>query len=201
MDMTTITIDQDLAWQKLREYAAMPHGRRTIEDDLLREAYRAAANGQRLINVQHAMHAVGLNEHGEPKLAMARADWTGCVFHPHVQIGQNGPGHTPGAGTFTCSRRLDARLRTNCFSVPRDTFNADLLTRTGLFSPVPYIPPELRPRPSVLNRFFVLFEVDCWQVYPVDPFLLRHIAGPFYAIEAEWELSSLEVSLLSALAS
>lgn len=196
MDVTTITIDRELARRKLRDYQALPPDRRTIEDDLLREAYRAAAQGLRLINVEAAMRTVGLNVQGEPRLAMARADWETCVFHPHFRIGV---GHQLGAGAFTCSRRIDARLRTNCFSVPPHTFSAELLSRNTLVSPLPHIPPGIRPRPSALSRFWVLFEVTEWQQYPADPFLLSHIAGPFYVVHAEWDLTDLEVSLLSAL--
>lgn len=199
MNVTTITISQELARQKLREYAAVPSAGRTVEDELLREAYRVAADGLRLINVQHAMHVVGLSVDGAPKLAMARADWPQCVFHPNTVIGALA--WRPGAGVFTNARRIDARLRTNCFSVPPDTFNGELLTRKTLVSSVPHIPPALRPRASMLSRYFILFEAEKWEEYPADPFLLRHIAGPFYAVEAEWELSGLEVSLLSALAS
>lgn len=102
MNVETISIGQTEAQQKLREYATLAPERRTLEDELLRDAYRAAAAGQ---------------------------------------------------------------------------------------------------RPSMLSRYHILFEVERWQRYPVDPFLLRHIAGPFYTVEAEWELSALEASLLSALAS
>lgn len=197
MNVTTITIGQAEAQQKLREYAALSAERRTLEDELLREAYRAAAVGHRLINIQAVFRGTGLNERGEPRLAMARADWGRCVFHPNTQIGS---GWAQGAGLFTARRRIDARLRVNCVSLPAGTFDASL-TRDQLVSPLPHIPPEWRPRPSMLSRYHILFEVEEWRRYPVDPFLLRHIAGPFYGVEAEWELSALEASLLSALAS
>lgn len=198
MNVTTITIDQEEARQKLREYAAQDTAERTPADDLLRAAYRAAADGERLINIHAAFHATGLSERGEPRLAIARADWGVCVFHPHTAIGI---GWLDGAGAFTSHRRIDARLRTNCVSLPAGTFDTQALTHRLLMSPLPHIPPRLRVRPSALRRHHILFEVTQWEEYPVDPFLLRHIGGSFYAIEAEWELSALEASLLSALAS
>lgn len=196
MNVTTIAIDQATARQKLREYAALPREQRTAEDDVLRTAYLAAADGFRLINIHAAFKSVGLNERGHPKLAIGRADWERCVFHPHTQIGK---GYMRGAGAFTRSRRIDPRLRVNCVSLPRDTFDRNALTQEILFSPLPHIPPEMRPRPSMLSRYHILFEVEQWQTYPVDPFLLRYIIGPFYAVEGEWELTALEASLLSAL--
>lgn len=195
MNVTTITIDQEEARRKVRDYAALDA--RTVEDELLIGAYRAAAEGQRLINIQAAFRTTGLNAQGEPRLAMARADWRSCILHPHMQIGT---GWARGAALFTQNRRIDARLRTNCVSLPAQTFDADALTHKMLFSPVPHIPPRIRPKTPALRRYHILFEV-VWQEYPVDPFLLRHIAGSFYAVEAEWELTTLEASLLSSLAS
>lgn len=197
MNISTITIDRAEAEAKLRDYAALAANERTVEDELLREAYRAAARGVRLLNVQAAFQATGLSERGEPKLAVARADWTQCVFHPNLLIGI---GHVRGAGAFTQHRQFHPGLRTNCFSLSAGTFGAQLVSKT-LYSPLPHIPPQIRPRSSALSRYFILFEVERWQEYPIDPFLLRHIAGPFYTVEAEWELTTLEASLLSALAS
>lgn len=202
MNVTTITIDQETARQKLREYYTLLPAQRTPEDNLLSNAYRAAADGFRLINIYAAFKSVGLNERGQPKLAIARADWGRCVFHPHTQIGAGytgAAGYARGAGLFTQSRRINQRLRVNCVGLPPDTFDRSALTQEILFSSLPHIPPELRPRPSALSRYHILFEVEQWQTYPVDPFLLRHIAGPFYAVEGEWELTALEASLLSAL--
>ena len=69
------------------------------------------------------------------------------------------------------------------------------MTRNRLKSAVPHIPPELRPEHK-LENYHILFEAT-WQVYPVDPFLLRRIIGPLFAVVAEWELTALEAELLA----
>lgn len=198
MNVSTIVISQTEAASKLREYDALAASASTPEDDLLREVYRAAAAGTRILNLHAAFREVGLNERGEPRLAVARADWDRCVFHPDFVIQH---GHCDGAGSFTQRRAISPRLRVNCVTLPAKTFDIKRLARPTIWSPVPHIPPRLRPRPSYLARYHVLFEVEKWQQYPIDPFLLRHITGPFYRVEAEWELTALEASLLSALAS
>ena len=63
---------------------------------------------------------------------------------------------------------------------------------------VPHVPPDVRPR-FKLSNYHILFEVKAWEEYNVDPFLLRRIAGHLYVVEAEWELTELEASLLKAL--
>jgi len=62
----------------------------------------------------------------------------------------------------------------------------------------PHIPPALRPKINLKN-FHILFEVQSWEEYPVDPFLLRRIQGNLFLIIAEWELTPLEASLLEAM--
>ena len=48
------------------------------------------------------------------------------------------------------------------------------------------------------DKLQILFEMKEWQVYPVDPFLMRRISGMLFIIEAEWELSPLEAELLDS---
>lgn len=197
MNVTTITIHPDEAAAKLREYDALPDNRRTAGDATLLSAYRAAAEGQRLINVHAAFAQTGLNDVGEPRLAMARADWSICHLHPHHGIGNS---YEPGGALFTATDWIRPQLRVNCVAVPAFTFPRDALRTARRWAPVPHIPPRLRPRTSRLPFFHVLFEVEAWQQYPVDPFLLQHIAGPFYVVVGEWELTALEASLLSSIA-
>jgi hypothetical protein len=56
----------------------------------------------------------------------------------------------------------------------------------------------LRPA-AKLENYFILFEVEAWEAYPRDLFLLRHIVGSIYLIMAEWKLTKLEAELLAAL--
>lgn len=76
---------------------------------------------------------------------------------------------------------------------PIELFNGQSLT-----SPVPHIPPDCRPKFG-LNNYHILFEVKEWKSYPVDPFLLRRISGMLFVVEAEWELTELEASLLESM--
>jgi hypothetical protein len=199
MKVTTIAVSRDDAAAKIQQYRAIPDHLRTDDDRALLRMYRLILKGEaRVLNLHAAFHETGLNDHGQPKLAIARADWRTAVFHPNI----NRPHRSGfGGGMFTETRRLDPRLRANLVNLPPGTFNDQQLTRKTLRSPVPHIPPQHRPRSSYLRNFYILFEVECWEEYPVDPFLLKHIHGALYSVMAEWELTPLEASLLTALTS
>lgn len=197
MKVSTLSITADQARERLAAYRQLNDGQRTLVDEDLIRLYRRIARGDttRVLNVEKAFQQTGLNEQGQPTLAIARADWQTCHFHPRrTRTGGSGVG----AGLFTATRGIDPRLRTNLVQLPAGTFDNATLTRQMLVSPVPHIPPELRP-PTALTNYHILFEVEQWEVYPVDPFLLRHVHGALYVIEAEWELTALEAELLAAL--
>jgi len=63
---------------------------------------------------------------------------------------------------------------------------------------VPHIPPPIRPQIHLRN-FHILFEVEKWNEYPVDPYLLRRIEGHLFVVVAEWELTALEAALLGSM--
>lgn len=199
MNVSTIVVSREEAAAKVQVYRKIPTYDRTEEDEALLRLYRAVLKGARVLNLHAAFRETGLNERGEPKLAIARADWDTCVFHPrHNIVAGMESSHRAGGGCFTEASRIDWRLRSNLVNIPRQTFADTQLTRQTLRTQVPHLPPNLRPKID-LRKFHILFEVEKWEEYPVDPFLLRHIAGALYVVEAEWELTPLEASLLSAL--
>ena len=144
-----------------------------------------------------------MSETGQPKLAIARADWKTVYFHPKKTI-ENGDGwyrynhNVTGAGCFNDSPRFIPNAYARTYSLPRGTFSENLSVR-NIWSRVPHIPPRLRPTIHLRN-FHILFEVEKWEEYPVDPYLLRRIEGYLFVVVAEWELTPLEASLLSSMA-
>lgn len=74
MNVQTIEIGKDEALRKLTDYKALNQSQKTREDERLQSLYKAVSKGARVINVAEAFRATGLNEKGQPKLAIARAD-------------------------------------------------------------------------------------------------------------------------------
>jgi len=203
MNVNTLVITKEQAQAKLDQYRSIVEKRRVVEDDHLQSLYASISKGARVLNLAAAFKQTGLNEKHQPKLAIARADWpdVSCRFEPSSQRGSVG---------FNNSPVWNHRATATNIVLPRDTFSFQYEKHpkhgyrefvggwSRLRSPVPHIPPECRPKFG-LHNYHILFEVEEWQTYPVDPFLLRRISGMLFVVEAEWELTPLEAELLASM--
>ncbi len=202
MNVTTIEISKSEALEKLDDYRFLNKKQKTREDERLRVLYKAVSKGARVVNIAEAFKETGLNELGQPKLAIARADWRVVHFFPKrsIVVRENNfwaQSNLQGAGSFSDTDRFIPNAYSKTYSLPAHTFSEKLVVK-NLRSRVPHIPPRLRPTIHLRN-FHILFEVDSWEEYPIDPFLLRRIEGHLFVVVAEWELTKLEASLLSSM--
>ncbi len=200
MNVTTLTVSADEAQHKLDQYRSVIGKRRLKEDDKLESLCNSISKGARVLNLAAAFKQAGLNERGEPKLAIARADWPNVYFRPRaaIGIGWDSWSTIDGAGGFSPRSQWNRLAVAQNVWLPEGTFDNAVLTRNRLESPVPHIPPALRPRFS-LHNYHILFEVQEWKAYPLDPFLLRRISGMLFVVEAEWDLTPLEAELLASM--
>jgi hypothetical protein len=198
MNVATLQISPILAAQKLEQYKAMPISKRTEEDELLIKTYKQAIKGLRLLDVEKAFLQTGLDDKGRPLLGLARANWSVVYCHPRPWCNKPYPHHLSYSPGFSMIQRGSDCAGYNTLYLRDNLFNMDdtkgSYFQSGVRSQVPYIPPDIRPDKPHL--YTILFEAT-WEEYPVDPFLMRHVYGSLYAIEAEWELTALEQSLLS----
>ncbi len=82
MNVPLIEVTKTESLRKLEEYKSLNQSQKTREDERLEALYRAVSKGARVINVANAFKVSGLNEKGQPKLALARADQKTIWFHP-----------------------------------------------------------------------------------------------------------------------
>lgn len=197
MNVATILVSQEEAEGKLKQYKSVVGRRRLAEDDKLQSLYAAVSKGARVLNLAAAFKQVGLNEKGEPRIAIARADWKSVSFIPRRGLGTEN-WDALGGGGFTDRSQWDRTATARNIALPRGTFDNERLVRGRLQSPVPHVPPEVRPKYG-LHNYHILFEVKQWRAYPVDPYLMRRISGMLFVVEAEWELTELEAALLSSM--
>jgi hypothetical protein len=190
MNVNTIVIPPEMAKAKLDEYRSVVASKRTEEDAVLQSLYKSVVKGARVIDIAEAFKATGLNEYGQPKLAIARADASVVYFADHTWSLRD--------PTFSIDPDFNVRKTRHHVILPPTTFDPSTVTHKRLRSAVPHIPPGVRPA-SKSESYHVLFEVQNWSTYPVDPFLLRRITGYIYVVEAEWELTPLEASLLASI--
>lgn len=209
MDVPLMEMDKDEAKEKKAEYTRAvekgdypdtPEGKAQRElDAAAAKGFTALAAGKRVLNVRAALNHAGTIDggvqHGLPRLAIARADAS------HVEFRQPGPEHSPRAhfrGLFPTHAGYKRRLVE--FEYEGLTWrwgevNARFNGRWSYRAIVPTIPPAVRPKYCHLSTHCILWEAD-WLRAPADPCLLRHIAGDLFTVEAEWDLTEVERSLL-----
>lgn len=197
MDVATISMPADQAREKLAEYQAGLAGRQpTDEDRGVMIGYAALAKGRTLLNLNETFRKCPLDDKGRPKLAVARAHWR----HAHLQKrsirSADGSGWVDRWCFAQLSRHLWGRGQAGRLFVPLPA-DGTRATSHDWRALVPIIPPNLRPAPSSLRTYHILWEAEWEQVPPVDPMLLRHLHGTLYAVFAVWDLTELERAVLS----
>lgn len=198
MNLTTISISPDEAEQQLREYTTLPFEQRTIEDESIAMALRAAKRGHSIIVMSEVIRSGGFfDDDKRPRLALARADAKNVrVFRERGDVVYDTTGSTSWNSINRGALVGDKSVRI------RDVVPRDDRTWTGFkagTTVVPTIPPRLRPKGKRLGIFHILWEVEKWDpTPPVDPALVRHIRGDLWAVIATWDLSPLERAVLAA---
>ena len=176
------------ARDKADEYAeAVRSGKAHPGDEDLMLAYRAMARGKVVIDLVTAMADAGLDAAGRPRLAVCRADAKTCTFREW-----NGYRYFCANGDWPRKGDNKNTIRLS----PQTWAGAPVwVTKEDARAAVPTVPPAKRPdRP--LEEFFILWEAEWLPKLPVDPFLLKRIRGPLFAVVAHWDLTPLEQAVL-----
>lgn len=198
MNPALITAPIDEARTKRDQYSAFL-GKRKVKDPELvaaQQIYDLLAQGKKLIDVGKAIRDGGFDEILRPRLAIARADRNQVCFRWHAN-----------SDTATFNANLDEdsgrQMQSLIESVNFNRRHALKLPdgrdrwRVEGFALVPMIPPEHRPI-GLLRNFHILWEVEKWADArigakpPVDPYLLRRVAGDVFEVLAEWDLTDVE---------
>lgn len=188
MIVQDISISKAKAAEFYDNYWNQVNTQRTKEDEQIARAYKAAAQGYKLIDLAQSIQKAGAGDGGLPKLAIARASETFVYY-------RNFKGGNP---TFTSA--LDRWKSPD--------FNYGIFYRTilpGVDLPktnfdvykamVPIVPPQFRPK-FKLSNYHILFEAVWTKEPPRDPFLLKHCGGSIYIVLAEWDLTEIERSVM-----
>jgi len=204
MDINLISMPADQAWDKATAYKerlakmkpSMANAKVRAEYETALKGFEALAKGTPMIDLDDVMTQCPLDEKSRPKLAIARADRKQVKFKWEQY-------------------RHRASFSTDYLDTPRPTLNIEVdmgryLRRTGDtwktwvegYALVPMVPLDVRPKVGVLEGWHILWEVERWaddeiKVQPdIDPYLLKHVTGSFYAVIAEWNLTPLERSIM-----
>lgn len=198
MNPATISMPKHEARDRFDEYIEALRDRQpTAEDTATLLGYKALADGKDLIDLFKVFRESEGDHKHRPRLAVGRAHWT----HVAVSRTEHGSAIFQQASTLTewidINRRCawHRRIRFPVGTLHASARPTDSDRYQFLRAIVPTIPPKLRPR-RALHKYVILWEAE-WQLVPTDPLLLRHIAGPLYAILASWDLTELERAVLS----
>ncbi len=187
LESIAIQIPKKEAAQKYKKCLELLKREKDKRIEALKRGYWHAAQGKKLIDIPDAIRQIGLNDEGQPKLAIARADW-GRVFLHSTSDGTGiytQWGDTPTGGIYTEVR------------VPKLLPKDNPWYWKALSAPVPLVSPEVRLNlKGRLQNYWILWEVEKWEEVPVDPILLKRITGRLFAVIDTWELSELERMVL-----
>lgn len=202
MEIATIEMNQYQARRKFLEYRAACRERQTDEDKAIMAGYKVLSQGKKILHIGEVMQEAGVNLHGQPRLAIVRADATKVHFASYqwrhkIGLKKATTGETIGGHVFASSGNAfwDARLSTHRVVIPRESFPA-MEKQISCKATVPMIPPKFRPKGS-LENYYILWDAKWDAKAPLDPLLLKPISPMMYAIVAMWDLTPLERSIMA----
>ncbi len=197
MNVPLIEMNREEALAKIDAYVAQLRRRADEEYSAAVAGYRALADGKPLLNLTDAINHAGLGDDGRPRLAIARADRrqvkveTSSWRFNERQLVFDATSRNFNRWGYVGSLVINIRWR-----------DPQIKVRTG-YALVPMVPADVRPQRGQLRNYFILWEVEGWADHRLrtepdrDPYLLTHLAGDLYVVEAEWDLTPLERAIMS----
>jgi hypothetical protein len=194
VNVATIEIEQEKAKEYLASYTeavrTKRHEERLAEDEMMVQAFKAAAKGQQLIHLTDTIRNGGVDDNGLPRLAICRAhaEW---VYIERERDGRVVFAETPNPAhnaRFSVRQLQPGTLPEGPWVHWWDRWRAM----------VPNVPPHLRPK-FQFHNYHVLWEAEWGRAPrpPSDPYLLKHVGGDLYAVLAAWDLTEVERAVLA----
>jgi hypothetical protein len=168
--------------------------------------YAHMKHGGKVVDVWEAMKTAGLNEDGDPRLAIVRADSERVLFEKGCRW-INGS-YVSDGGIFY-RENADARRSYNRWKedvrIPREFFpewrknEKGQIDRTSITALTPLIPARILNclRSHNLANYHMLWEVEKWELAPPkDPILLKRVTSNMFLVLATWNLTKLERAVI-----
>lgn len=194
---------KDKAEEHYKEYLEVVKTRKEKQYEDLKQVYLHLSKERKVLDIYEVFKKSGLNENGEPMLAIAPANCKEISFEKMPN----------GSGTFTPYTRWqkaqkdDVHLPTNTFEGwkvekrPTDWDpNREEIVRPRVQTNVPIVPAHLLPSGDLKN-YFILFEAMNWEEKETvamagDPYLLKRININTFVVLAEWDVSPIELAVM-----
>jgi len=190
MNVQTIQEPGYQASMKYREYLKAVKVAHSRYVDDLRKGYLEMSRGRAIVDIYAAFKQAGTNQQGDPKLAIAPADFQRVGFKKQDL----------GAGEFSFwqgrGRKFELLLPTGTFAAWANDDRTYAMSRRDISTRVPIVPPAHLPE-QPLAKFHILWEVENWDAVPADPILLKRINKNLFVVMAAWDLTPLEQALVN----
>lgn len=166
--------------------------------------YAHMKHGGKVIDLFEAMRMAGLNEDGDPRLAIVRADaprvefCKDYIWQNNVLVSDGGTFY-PGGNDYGWRKiaKLKTKIPRECFPEWRKDAQGRII-RQRVQTVTPVIPARiLNPlRSYKLENYHILWEVPKWNAVPKDPILLKRITSNMFLVLATWNLTKLERAVI-----
>lgn len=200
--LNTIEMPEEQAKKLWKEYNEVIKKRKEKYLKDLKACYYQLSKGKKLIDIYAIMSKTKLDVNGEPRLAIARADWKEVFFNKR----------DTGTGVFSDQTKMHwDDTQKGEVGFPSQTFpnwkrkkdkdgNATSdIWRERISAGVPLIPAKFLPEGS-LENYYILWEIKDWKEFipPArDPFLLKRLTNNLFAVLAAWDITALERSIIA----
>ena len=167
----------------------------------LHRIYGHLRHNGKIIDVYKSFKKAGLNQNGNPRLAIARADGKECYCYKR----------SDGAAVFSI-RRFSWKVKYDDY-IPRKTYGEITLPKGTYQFPkdqygsipepqiktsIPIIPASILTHLRyTLKNYHIIWEVEKWaRVPPKDPILVKMVTPNIALVLATWELTELERAVI-----
>lgn len=180
----TLNMSKMKAWNAFQQYRKALGTSASPEDRAIMKAYKALSKGKTVIDLNATIKEAGVFENGLPRLAIVRADFPRC----YCQVEEWG------AVRFA-HESWTRKNAADIISLPMGTLprRAQAVRGEAL---APTIPPQFRPKESMLSHYYILWDAVWEKVAPYDPILLKPLGKNLYAVVGQWNLSPVERAVL-----
>ena len=191
-------VDAEKAYKDYLE-AVKTRKEKYLED--LKKVYFNLKQGKKVIDVFAAMQKAGVNNLGEPRLAISTAGKNKVRFIKQAAgsgsfyngewAGYTGDIQLPSGSFPEWSRDEPTKYQ-------KENNFVGSVSREKIETGVPIVPAHLLPL-GKLESYYILWEVDDWEeiLPPVkDPFLLKRLSMNLFVVLAEWDLTEIEQSVI-----
>lgn len=217
MEVTTIEVAREQANEQYRLYSEAVKKRKEPYLNDMKVLFGAMRRGKVVLDVWQSFRETGLDANGDPKIAIAKADWKEVRLRKLTRRNTNwgdlsfqaifsdrdrDPHHSWSGG-----EKLQDLNHADDVTIPKGTWEFPIeqngsAKRERLRTLVPLVPVAFLP-PHGLSNYHILWEVEKWDVVtpPGDPMLLKRVSPNMFVVLATWELSDLEKAVNSGAAS